>query len=132
MNIRPFHPLRDYATVKKWWQAHNWTPVHVSRLPKIGRMVCDESGPIVAAWLYKLEGVAAGWMEYTIANPDSTPELRKEAINRLIRHFDEEAKLNNIDCLMSFTNHPSLIQHFKDGGYQVADQNITMLMRKLV
>lgn len=131
MNIRAFHPLRDYPTVKNWWIAHNWTPVHITRLPKIGRVIEHDGTPIAAAWLYKFVDGYAGWVEYTISNPETKSELRKEALLKLLASFEDVAKEERIDCLLTFTNHPSLIERFKDCGFQVADQNITMLMRKL-
>ena len=133
MNIRSFHPLKDYQTVKKWWIAHNWPTIPLKSLSPQGLIVLTDDGtPVAAGWLYTCQRTNLGWYEYTVPNPEVSKETRAEGIKVLLAEIDNVAKSSGVEFIFSSSNHPSLINHLQSAGFNQTDTGMTHFIKKVI
>lgn len=126
MEIRPFNPQSDYETVKEWWAGQKWTAMPLDYLPKVGMMVPE----VCAGWLYQSDSKIA-WVEFIIANPNTTKEERSEGLNLLIKGLLDKAKDLGFGAVFTSAQHPGLIKRYTEFGFQVTDTGMSTLIRRL-
>lgn len=116
----------DYATLKRWWEAHDWKPLPRDCLPSIGSI----AGGICAGFLYRTDSKLA-LIEYIISDPSSSKKDRKEAVRLVIEDLTDKATDLGYIAIYTSTTSPSLINHYKNVGFKVTDTNITSLVRSI-
>lgn len=120
----------DYKTVSSWWNERGWTVLPESSLPATGVIAEGPNGPIACAWLYKTDSDIA-LVEWMISSPTSTHMERAIAIPQVLEALTNEAKSSGYRCLFTWTNHASLQERFTQSGYQVADRDVQLLVKKV-
>ena len=131
MNIRDFHPLRDYATVKRWSTERGLPPAPLKVLPRHGMVVEREGQLLAAAWLYVYEGVEMGRIEMLITDAQVDFDTRGEAIGLVLKGLSERARTLELKLLHAGSMHPRVIEHLQKLGFINMDSNITNLCLSL-
>lgn len=116
----------DYETVVSWWQSRSWPVLPREFLPATGYVVEG----ICAGFLYQTDSKIA-WLEFIISNPATSPDDRAKALDSLIQHAVEDAKLKGFKIVFTSTNHDKLIKRYEDNGFIVGDKGMTNLVRNV-
>jgi hypothetical protein len=114
----------------KWWQDNRFPPPPIDFLPNNGKdgivvFDADTNTNIAAGFIYITNSEVA-WLEFVVSNFDvKNKELRKQAIEFLIKQL---AVTSGKKYIFTSVMHPSLINHFKNLGFIVGNQNATQLI----
>lgn len=129
MKIREFRPFLDYTTVSGWWKAHNWPIIPLPALSPTGRVVMNEDGErICAGWLYQTDSCICA-IEWVVADPNSGPEERDEALDLLITTLKAKADEVGKPVIFTSVTHPKLRDRLVKHGFQITDSGVTNLLR---
>lgn len=124
MQVRKIDLEKDLPEISVWWVEQNWTPIPKSLLPKTGFIIDNYA----AGFLYTTDS-DFGVMEWIIANPNTKKEIRREALDLLIKALLEEADNKNIKAIFTSAEHKGLIERYKKHGFKITDRNMTNLVR---
>jgi hypothetical protein len=125
--------LDDYPMLCEWWAKWGWPqPPSVDMLPSTGVLVYDEvSGtPLYAGFLYTT-GTTMGWFEYVVNNRDADISMKRGALQYLSDTISVIAKDRGVVNLFTSTNNPAYCVSLKKCNFQVGDENMVQLIRKL-
>jgi hypothetical protein len=122
----------DYEILKIWWRQWRWTPPVKEILPDNGTggfIVYDGDTPVVAGFLYDTNSKIA-WVEWVISNFDyRDKEGRKEAIEMLLIYLSGLAKAKGKSVCYSLLKNKSLIEAYKNVGYQASTTGYTEMIK---
>lgn len=125
MNVRLFTE-KDYPIVCSWWKDHQWPSIPLSFLPKTGIIVDD----CAAGFLYCTDSKLC-WLEFVVVDKSADKQRRRDALDLLISESIEIAKESGYMVMFSSVSHAGLIQRYKNHGFDVTDQNMTNLIKRL-
>lgn len=115
----------DYdTTLVKWWADWGWAAPSKDFLPENGEcgiMVYDGDEPICAGFLYTTNSKAS-WVDWIISSKtyNKKPQ-RRQALDMLVRVLTEMAKQLGSTYCYALIKHPSLINVYKEVGYEQGD-----------
>ncbi len=125
----------DYDEILvKWWKDWRWVAPSRDFLPDDGNgglIVYDGDVPVCAGYMY-ITNSKTGLCEFIVSNFHyKDKEKRKEAISLLIHTIDKVLK--NVGCKYSYSvlKNKSLINIYKEVGYQEGSKNCTEMVKIL-
>lgn len=125
----------DYDEILvKWWKDWRWVAPSRDFLPDNGNgglIVYDGDIPVCAGYMY-VTNSKTGLCEFIVSNFHyKDKEKRKEAISLLIHTIDKVLK--NVGCKYSYSvlKNKSLINIYKEVGYQEGSKNCTEMVKIL-
>ena len=125
----------DYDEILvKWWKDWRWVAPSRDFLPDDGNgglIVYDGDIPVCAGYMY-VTNSKTGLCEFIVSNFHyKDKEKRKEAISLLIHTIDKVLK--NVGCKYSYSvlKNKSLINIYKEVGYQEGSKNCTEMVKIL-
>lgn len=111
---------------KLWWGQKVGAVLGDAVMTDMGFMIMDEQGvPMVAGFLYPIQGCDSALIGFPIANPDISKEERETAIHVLTTAIELEAKKLNYRFLVSYAGSKGAEAMFTREGYKVYDTNVT-------
>lgn len=125
----------DYPMLVEWWKYYKFPAPAIEFLPdggNCGLMVTDQYGrELCAGFIYETNS-AVCWMELIVANPDMKDKgKRKEALCYLIENLAHLAKEWEYKWIFTSVSHPSLMERYKDCGFQVGSTGATEMIKQL-
>lgn len=130
LNVRLFHVEHDLEEVNGWWKHYGWETLPPTWMPKISAIVSSEKEKLAVGWLYMTDSPIA-ILEWLVANPAGDPELRSQAVDRVIAHLSSQAKEAGAKAVMSFTKNASLLERYRKHDFVVTDNKMTHVMRSV-
>lgn len=125
----------DYDEILvKWWKDWRWVAPSRDFLPDDGNgglIVYDGDVPVCAGYMY-ITNSKTGICEFIVSNFHyKDKEKRKEALSLLIHTID--SVLKNVGCKYSYSvlKNKSLINTYKEIGYQEGSKNCTEMVKIL-
>lgn len=132
MKLRNFDLQQDYSIVEKWWKDRKWdTTVQKEMLSKHGWLVYNDNKNIAALWVHGSCNSDICWLSWPVANPESTPEERNEALNLLLDRANLFGQAMKYKFILTTTSHPKLQDRLTNNGYFLGDKNINQYIRGL-
>lgn len=127
MNVRLFDKSdeRDWSMLQEWCEGHSFPLMPREAYPCIGFIVDD----LACAWLYQSD-TPLGWLEWMIINP----KRRRAGMIALSAIYDEaleKARDLGMIALFSSLQNESLIKLSQAKGFEVTDEGITNMIRRL-
>ena len=120
----------DYILIRKWWEAHDWEPVHPYLLSNTGLMIFDEDLPIVAGWYGKTNSLTA-LVEWVVKNPEAKPKQFIKALSLLCETIEDLAKGDGYKMLLTFLEHNKLKKFMKRRKYKSGDIGLDTYVKAL-
>ena len=123
----------DYKKLKKFWEEHNWDAVPEALLPITGIVCVDNNDNVLlgAVWIYAIDAVPVGWMEWLVTNPNNTPRESLKVINELLEQVLVLSEMLDLKFLMTSVNKKSLVKLYGKHNFEPTDQDVTNMMRVL-
>lgn len=124
----------DYSTLQSFWKQYpEWSDHGVAEflLPKIGLIYEKSNQVIAAAFLYEAKDTPICWLEWTVADPKISYELRGEALDSIIEALSIKAKSLGYSLIFTSAKNKRLIDRFKTHHFQVGDEGCTEMIRRL-
>jgi len=113
---------KDFPMIVRWYRKRGLTPPDPRALSDVG-FVADGRA---AAWLY-LTNSNMAMIEGVISDPESTPSLRKESINKLIGFIIDFALQLGYTQIIGVTKHPSMQELGKKYGFKTLPHTVIYL-----
>ena len=110
----------DYMLIRKWWEQHEWEPVHPYLLSDTGYLILDEDTPIVAGWYVKTNGLTA-LVEWIVKNPKAQPKQFVKALSLLCETIEDLAKGDGFKMVLTFLENDKLKKFMKRRKYESGD-----------
>ena len=120
----------DYMLVRKWWEQHDWEPVHPYLLSDIGYLILDEDMPIVAGWYGKTNSLTA-LIEWIIKNPKAKPKQFVKALSLLCETIEDLAKGDGYKMVLTFLENGKLKKFMKRRKYESGDIGLDTYVKAL-
>ncbi len=112
-----------YKIVCSWWEHYKWTGVPINVLPARSYVYFDEEKPLCFGSLYKDETADFGMMDWIVANPDSTPEQRENAIREMEGHIRKVAEEIGVKLIITICVTEKLADKMEKLGYVKANKD---------
>jgi hypothetical protein len=125
----------DYDTILvEWWNDWGWEAPAKDFLPEgglSGIIVLDDDIPVCAGFFYTTNSSAA-WVDWIISNKQykKKPE-RKQALELLIQILTKACENLGFKYVYALIKHPSLVNVYKEIGYQEGDSYNKEMIIKL-
>lgn len=113
-----------------WWKDWRWTPPPFDFLPKTGIIVSKDGIDVCAGFIYFTNSKVA-WLEFIVSNFNYKEKDRGEIINFTINILSELAKDNGFDYLYASLKNKSLIERYKQNGFEQGDSNCQEMIKKV-
>lgn len=123
----------DFPTLQKWWDWWGFPQPPKNYLPDEGRggiMVTKNGINICAGYLFFTNSKMA-WLEFIVSNNEYRDKDRKDSKLFLINELTQIAKRKGFKIVFTSITEPSLINRFKECGYNVGSENTTELIIRL-
>lgn len=104
---------KDKDTLDLWWNAHAMPPIPGAALPEVGFIVPD----VAAGFLYQTDSSVA-MIENYITNPNSSYEVRQEALDSITGALIGEATERGFERIVALTTAQSIFNRAKRFGFQ--------------
>jgi hypothetical protein len=124
MKIIPFSYEEHAERVNEWGERHHFPLPPPDLLPDIGMMVDDTA----VGFLYSTNS-KLGWIEWIFANPEKTPEERKEAIDTLLSALEKAAIIRGMKVLFSSSGSDAFKGVLERNGFAKTDENVTQYVK---
>ena len=126
-----YYTQNDYLMLTKWWESWDWMALPEVTLPATGIIITNQGVDICAAFLYKTDS-AVCWAENFIIDKQAPRDLRRGAVECLIKQITIEAKEQGFAVMMSSIQHEGLIKKLIASGYSPEyEKNMCNLVRVL-
>jgi len=106
--------------VSSWWVQHGWDKNMIDILPDTGFI----SGDDAACWVYFTNSNMA-WVDWLVANPDSSPRAVLKASKAVLNSCVKLAKENNYHFVLSATKCKGLVKLYNKIGFQTTDTDMS-------
>lgn len=113
-----------------WWKDWRWTPPPFDFLPKTGVIVSKDGVDVCAGFIYFTNSKVA-WLEFIVSNFNYREKDRGEIINFTINILSELAKDNGFNYLYASLKNKSLIERYKENGFEQGDSNCQEMIRNI-
>ena len=120
----------DYMLIRKWWEKHEWEPVHPYLLSDTGYLILDEDTPIVAGWYVKTNGLTA-LVEWIVKNPKAQPKQFIKALSLLCETIEDIAKGDGFKMVLTFLENDKLKKFMKRRKYKSGDIGLDTYLKAL-
>lgn len=117
---------KDYDVISSWWKSYKFPVIPREALPKNG-FIIDET---CAGFIYSTDS-SISWLEFVVANPSLSKEERKQGLQKLLLGLTGLAKELGYSIIFSSVNHSSLMERYKEVGFEQSDTNMTNFIRRL-
>ena len=124
----------DWETLQSWWKAWEWTEMNKDLLPLNGLgglIISKEDIPVVAGFLY-LTNSGVAWIEWVISNPEYREDNRKDALEFLLKEFENVALSVEKTIILSIGRSKGLINAHRNLGYTVDDNPSYEIYKKII
>ena len=126
-----FYKSEDHPMVAHWWESWGWDVFPEIALPETGVIMTNGGVDVAVGFLYKTDSCVC-WAENFVASKTAPRELRKGAIDALIKQMAIVAKEQGFLMMMSSVQHPGLIKKLIAAGYnEKYETNMSNLMKVL-
>ena len=120
----------DYMLIRKWWEKHEWEPVHPYLLSDTGYLILDEDMPIVAGWYGKTNSLTA-LIEWVVKNPKAQPKQFVKALSLLCETIEDLAKGDGFKMVLTFLENDKLKKFMKRRKYESGDMGLDTYVKAL-
>ena len=121
---------KEHEMITMWGGDVQFRVLPQSLSPNFGLISYIKDKPIIAAWMYNMEGVY-GFIVYPVANPEADNKERTPAFKELIESFEKRAKKEGLSFLFTTTNNGSLLKRFQDSKFLTTDTDVVHLIKKV-
>lgn len=123
MQFRFFEPT-DYEMIASWWKAHEWQPIPLNFLPKIGIIVNEQA----AGFIYSTDSKIC-LLEWIVVDPCAEKLARREALDFLFFQSEVIAKELGFQAIFSSVSHQGLLDRYKKHNFKVTDKEMTNVLK---
>lgn len=113
----------DLPEVYAWWRAQKWPPVSADHLSENGFIIPGYT----AGWIYSTDSAIA-WMEFIVANPNTGPEERAQALDALISTMINWTVNRGFTKIFTSVNHPRLKERYAKHGFVETDTGMSSMI----
>lgn len=113
---------KDFPIIVHWYRKRKLTPPDPRALSDVG-FIADNR---VAGWLFITNSNIA-MIEGIISDPESTPSLRKESLNKLIGFLIDFALSLGYTQIIGVTKHPNVQELGKRYGFKTLPHTVIYL-----
>ena len=131
MLLKLFDRKKDRKHLVEWCRKRDWPEIGDDLLSDYGFLAYTENKHLAACWMYPVKGSNVCWMAFPIANPDTTKEERKEALDLVFETIHDTAKEMGYKYVFTTSNTPPIEDRLKNYGYRTGDENVTQYWGKL-
>lgn len=125
----------DYAMLCSWWKYFRFASPSLDILPNNGNdgvMVYCNGIEVCAGFLYATSSTSLFWCEWIVSNPEvKDRQVRKESLNLLIKSICDLAKQMGAKVIYTSLKNESLINAYKDNGFQVGSTSTIEMIKVL-
>lgn len=126
MELKEFKE-EDYSEICQWWTKRNFPCFPYELLPRTGFIAPG----LAAGFFYDSNNSLMGIVEWTVTNPDADKKLRQDALDHVISHIIEHAKIRGKKFIITYSDNDKLIERYNKHGFITADKNMTHLGKVL-
>jgi len=131
MLVREFDIKKDYDDIVKWYKAHDWEPMPSRMYGLQGYIAETDDAKVAASWVYRDKKCPICILEWTIGNPETNWQDRKEGINIVMEECLSWAKEDGAEIVLTMTKNKRLIEKLKENDFIESDNEMTHLIRRL-
>lgn len=121
--IRAFEE-QDFPVMTSWFSKRNFPPPEKELLPKIGGVIEFENQAIAMGFVFRTDTPIA-IISHLVSDPSSSKEIRREAVDELVRGLFTVAKEWGYTSISCATNIPKLGERFEKIGFIKTDENVS-------
>ena len=126
----------DYEMLQEWWKFWRFPSPPIITLPQedddnfSGVIAYENNKYIACGFLYKTNS-ALCWIEYIVANPNTTSEERDLGIKTVIEVLSNIAKELGYEAIFSSIKNENLINKYKELGFIEGSKGTTEMIKIL-
>lgn len=126
MSVRRTTPA-DLDVVNAWLAFYDQEP-HPRGLADVPGFIVDGGA---ACWLLVFEHGCGAMLEFLVAAPGTSGEVRSEAIDAVVAAALDEARQRGLSFIYSTTSHPGVVERSKRHGFNIHTAGLTALRADL-
>jgi hypothetical protein len=120
---------KDFAKSASWFEKQTGTNLPRVFLGSEAYMYSEKHFAIASVSLFKCPPVA--YIAWPIANPDTMPEERAEALKALFSYAEAEAIKAGCKMMLTYSSRNSVTEHFVRSGYVSIEEVSVPLIKNL-
>ena len=125
MNSRLWNLEKDYNTLTKWWNQHNFDlPVPKDILPSLGIIIEEDDVSMCASGLYIDTGAKFGFMYGLFTNPNINKIKLYRAMNKCLQEIQKLAKSKNLGLIYTITGEDVLFRLYEKNNMTLVENNM--------
>jgi len=125
MNSRLWNLEKDYDTLVKWWDQHDFDlPVPKNVLPPLGIIIEEDNVSICAAGLYEdYKRTKFGFMFGLFTNPEIGKIKLYKAMNNCLQEIHKLAKVKELGLVYTITGENALFKLYEKNNMTLVENN---------
>ena len=126
MNNRLWNLEKDYDTLVKWWNQHDFDlPVPKNVLPPLGVIIEEDNVSICAAGLYEdYKRTKFGFMFGLFTNPEIGKIKLFKAMNKCLEEINKLAKTKELGLVYTITGESALFKLYEKNNMILVENNM--------
>lgn len=126
----------DYEMLQEWWKFWRFPSPPIITLPQeddnyfSGVIAYENNKDIACGFLYKTNSSIC-WLEFIVANPNTTNEERSNGIKKVCNEISKIAKSLGFTAIYTSVKHENLINKLKNEGFIEGSNNTTEMIKKI-
>ena len=101
---------QEYDLLKSWFDAYEWECYPKDCISPESFIAEHDNEPVVFSSIYPTVGSKLAVLGFTIANPESDKNIRREAIVKIIKHIEEHAIKLGYEHIYYFTDSVRMVK----------------------
>lgn len=122
---------KDYSQICDIWNNRKFDVIPKKVLSNSGFAICDETEFIAFCWLYPTIGSSTCWFSFPTTNPEFDKEVRKNALDILMKKVIEISKDMGYTVIMTTSGTESIIERLENNEFKLTDRNVGLYFRSL-
>lgn len=132
MHSRKWNRKKDYDTLVKWWNQHEFGTVPQEVLPPDGIVVEKDGVPICAGGLYIGKGTKFAFMEWIVGNKEANKRDLHQALKVCIDAIFDLAKSKGMDLVFTTTGEEALQKRYtKYHGMDLTENSVKTFLKDI-
>lgn len=128
--VRPYQS-QEYGLLKDWFDAYDWECYPKNCISPASFIAEYEGKPVVFSSLYPTVGCKLATLGFTIADPKSDKEIRREAIVTIIKHIEQYALEIGYEHLYYFTDSIRMVKTLNEKlNWEITDNGSAYILAK--
>lgn len=122
---------QEYGLLKSWFDAYEWECYPEDCISPDSFIAECDNKPVVFSSLYFTVGSKLALLGFTIADPESDKNIRREAIVKVIKHIEEHAINNGYEHIYYFTDNARMVKVLSEQlHWEITDNGTAYILAK--